>query len=55
MFLISTLGIPGRRWGNIIKIDLKEIGCESVYWFQLSADGAIWRNLVNAAMNFRVP
>ena len=54
------------RWGNLgkettwktqednIKMDLQELGCESMDWIDLSQDRGRWRALVNAVMNFRV-
>jgi hypothetical protein len=39
------LGRSRRRWVDNIKIDLREIGWDGVYW----------RALVNTVMNLRVP
>jgi hypothetical protein len=36
-----------------IKTDLKEIGCECLYWIQLAQ--LQWWFLVNTVMNLRVP
>jgi hypothetical protein len=35
--------------------DLRELGCESSDWINLSQDMEQWRALVNTVMNFRVP
>jgi hypothetical protein len=48
------LGIPGRRWEDGIRMDLKEIGWGSVDWIQLAQDRDRWRALVNTVMNLRV-
>jgi len=49
----KTLWIPGRRWENNIKADLKETGCDVVDWIQLARDMAEWLALVNMLMNLR--
>jgi hypothetical protein len=48
-------GRPRRRWENNIKMDLQEVGCASMDWFELAKDRDLWRALVNAVMNRRVP
>jgi hypothetical protein len=49
------LGRPRRRWGNNIKMDLREIGIDGVNWIQLAQDRVQWRACVNTVMNLRVP
>jgi hypothetical protein len=43
-----------RRWEDIIRINLREVGWEVVGWIHLAQDRDQWRALVNT-MNFRVP
>jgi hypothetical protein len=47
-------GRPGYRWKDNIKMDLQEVGCESMDWIDLAQDRDRWRALVNAVMNFWV-
>ena len=49
------LGRPRLRWEDNIKIDLEEMGCGKMDWFEVAQDRDRWRALVNAVMNFRVP
>jgi len=49
------LGRPRRRWGDNIKIDLQEVGCESMDWIELAQYRGRWRALVNAVINLQVP
>jgi hypothetical protein len=49
------LGRPRRRWMNNIKMNLREIGWNGMYWIDLAEDRDQWRALVNAVMNLRVP
>jgi hypothetical protein len=49
------LGRSRRRWIDIIKVDILEIGLCGVDWICLAQDRYRWRALVNAAMNFWVP
>jgi hypothetical protein len=51
----KPLGRPRYRWEDNIKMDLQEIGCEGVYWIELTQDRDRWRALVNAVINIRVP
>ena len=49
------LGRPRRRWEDNIKMDLEEAGFGEVDWIDLAQDRDMWRALVNAVMNLRVP
>jgi hypothetical protein len=49
------LGIPRRRWVDNIKLDLREIGWNSVDWIDMAQDRDQWRALVNTVLNLRVP
>jgi hypothetical protein len=50
-----SLGRPRRRWEDIIRMDLKEIGIDTRNWIDSAQDRIYWRSLVNAALNLRVP
>jgi hypothetical protein len=49
------LGRPRRRWGNDIKMDLREIGWDGMDCIDLAQDRDQWRGLVNTVMNPQVP
>ena len=49
------LARPGRKWEDNIKMDLKEVGCGGMDWIEVAQDRDMWRALVNAEMNLRVP
>ena len=49
------LGRPRRRWGDNIKMDLREVGCDPGEWMDLAEDRDRWRAYVRAVMNLRVP
>jgi hypothetical protein len=49
------LGRPRRRWESNIKMDLQEVECGDMDWFEVVQNRDRWRALVNAVMNFRVP
>ncbi|KAJ4451220.1 hypothetical protein ANN_02680 [Periplaneta americana] len=49
------LGRPRRRWGDNIKMDLREVGYDGRDWINLAQDRDQWRAYVRAAMNLRVP
>jgi hypothetical protein len=44
-----------RRWEDIIRISLREIGWEVSDWIHLAQNRGQWRVVVNMAMNLRVP
>jgi superfamily II RNA helicase len=44
-----------RRWGNNIKMDLRETGWVCMDWIHLVQDRDDWRVFVNTVMNLRVP
>jgi hypothetical protein len=48
------LGRPRRRWDDVIRMDLREIGLAGVDWIRLSQDRDRWRAVVSAVMNLRV-
>ena len=49
------LGRPRRRWEDIIRMDLQEVGLGYEDWIGLAQDRVRWRGLVSAVMNLRVP
>jgi hypothetical protein len=49
------LGRPRCRWGDNIRMDLREVGCGCVDWMELAQDRDRWRALVSAVLNLRVP
>ena len=49
------LGRPRRRWVDNIRMDLQEVGCGYMDWIGWAQDRDMWRTLVSAVMNFRVP
>ena len=38
-----------------IRMDLQEVGCESMDWIELAQDRDRWRALVNAVLKLRLP
>ena len=52
---VRSLGRPRCRCENNIRMDLKEIGVNAGNWVDSAQDRSYWRDLVNAALNFRVP
>jgi len=50
----KPLGRPRRRWEDIIKMDLQEVGCGGMDWIELAQDMGRWRALVNAVINLRI-
>ena len=51
----GTLGRPRRPWEDNIRMDLKEIGINTINWIDSIHDRDYWRALVNAALNLWVP
>jgi hypothetical protein len=51
----DPIGRPRYRWESNIKMDLREMGLESVEWIHLAQDMNWWRALLNTAMGLRVP
>ena len=49
------LGRPRRRWEDIIKRDLEEVGRGCGDWMELAQDRDRWRALVSTVMKFGVP
>ena len=49
------LGRPKRRYGDDIRMDLKETSVNSRNWVYSAQDKDYCRTLVNAALNLRVP
>ena len=49
------LGKPRHRWEDNIKMDLREVGCDSRDWIDLAEDRDHWWAYVRVVMNLRVP
>jgi hypothetical protein len=49
------LGRPKRTWEENIKMDLQEVGCGDMNWIELAQDRHMWRAVLNAVTNSRVP
>jgi hypothetical protein len=49
------LGTLRRRWVDIIKMDLSEIGWVGMDWINLTEDRNQWRALLKTVTNLRVP
>ena len=47
------LGRPRRRWEDIIRMDLEDIGINAGNWVDSAQDMDCWRALVNAALNLQ--
>jgi hypothetical protein len=46
---------PRRRWEDITRKDLREIGWEGVEWIHLVQNKDHWRAVVNTVLNLCVP
>jgi hypothetical protein len=49
------LGRPRCRWVDNIKIDLREIGWDSMDWNDLAEERELWTALVITVMNLQIP
>ena len=49
------MGRPRRRWVDNIRMDLQKVGCGYMDWIGLVQYRDMWRMLVSAVMNLRVP
>ena len=49
------LARPRCRWEDNIKMDLREVGCDSGDWIALAEDRDQWQAYIRAVMNLRVP
>jgi hypothetical protein len=49
------LGRRRSRWVDNIKMDLRDIGWDGIYWIDLAQDRDQWRALVNAVIYLWVP
>jgi hypothetical protein len=49
------LGRLGHRLEDNIRMNLREIWCEILYWIYIAKDRDQWRTLVNTVMNLRIP
>jgi hypothetical protein len=50
----KPLGRSRRRWGDDIKMDLREVGIDGANWIRLTQDTFQFRAFVNMVMNLRV-
>jgi len=48
----TSLGRPGLRWEDNIKMDFKEVGWRGMDWIDLDQDRDRWQAVVNLAMKF---
>jgi len=43
------------KWENVFKIDFQGVGCWGMYWIEMTQVREMWRALLNAERNIRVP
>jgi hypothetical protein len=48
------LGRPRRRWEDLVRMDLRDIGLGGVDWIRLAQDRDLWWADVSAVMNLQV-
>jgi hypothetical protein len=53
--LCCVLFSNSRRWEDNIKMDFQKLGLGDMDWIDLLQDRDMWRTLMNAVMNLRVP
>ena len=51
----SPLGRLRCRWVDNIKVDLREVGCDTRDWIALAEDRDQWWAYVRAVMNLQIP
>jgi hypothetical protein len=49
------IGRPRSRWEDNIRMNLRYIGLEGMYWMHVALGRDKWRAVVNTVMNLRVP
>jgi hypothetical protein len=49
-----SLGRPGHRWEDNIKMDLREMEINGVNWIWLTQNRVQWWAIVNTVMNLKV-
>ena len=49
------LGRPKRRWEDNLRMNLEERGINADNWVDSAQERDYWRDLVNVALNLRVP
>ena len=50
-----TVGKLSRRWKDNIRMDLKQMGINTINWVDSAQDRDYWRALVNQILKLRVP
>jgi hypothetical protein len=52
---IDTTGRSRRKWGDSIKMDLREIECDGADWIDMAQDRDQLRTLTKTILNLLVP